>query len=51
LRVAVDKFVKLYNQEWRIERLGFLCPKQARENYLTGLAKCASPLERMKKCA
>jgi transposase InsO family protein len=41
LKVAVDKFVKLYNQEWRIERLGFLCPKQARENYLTGLAKCA----------
>jgi len=24
LRVAVDKFVELYNQEWRIERLGFI---------------------------
>jgi len=23
------------------ERMGFLCPKQARENHLTGLAKCA----------
>jgi len=41
LKVAVDKFIKLYNQEWRIERLGFLSPKQARENYFTGLAKCA----------
>ena len=41
LRVAVDKFVLLYNREWRIERLGFLSPKQARESYLTGLAKCA----------
>jgi len=28
-------------EQGRIESLGFLCPKQARENYLTGLAKCA----------
>jgi len=35
------KLVELYNREWRIERLGFLSPKQARENFLTGLAKCA----------
>jgi hypothetical protein len=41
LRVAVDKFVKRYNQEGRIESLGFLSPKQAWENYFTGLAKCA----------
>ena len=41
LREAVDKFVELYNGEWRIERLGFLSPNQARESYLTGLAKCA----------
>ena len=41
LREAVDKFVELYNGEWRIERLGFLSPNQARESYWTGLAKCA----------
>lgn len=41
LRQAVDKFVELYNREWRIERLGFLSPNQARESYLTGLTKCA----------
>jgi len=34
LRVAVDKFVELYNGESRIERLGFLSPKQARENVM-----------------
>ena len=38
LRVAVDKFVELYNAEWRIERLGFLSPSEARKNYLTRLA-------------
>lgn len=38
LRVAVDKFVELYNTEWRIERLGFLSPTEARKNYLTRLA-------------
>jgi len=38
LRTAVDKFVKLYNAEWRIERLGFLSPTEAREKYLTRLA-------------
>jgi len=41
LRTAVDKFAELYNAVWRIERMGFLIPKQARENFLTGLAKCA----------
>jgi len=35
LRVAVDKFVELYNAEWRIQRLGFLSPAEARKNYLT----------------
>jgi len=38
LRVAVDKFVELYNREWRIEWLGFISPKEARKNYLTRLA-------------
>lgn len=38
LRVAVDKFVEIYNAEWRIERLGFLSPTEARKNYLTRLA-------------
>jgi len=38
LRVAVDKFVDLYNREWRIERLGFLSPAEARKKYLTKLA-------------
>lgn len=39
LRVAVDKFVELYNREWRIERLGFLSPTEARKNYLTRTAE------------
>lgn len=38
LRTAVDKFVELYNREWRIERLGFLSPTEARKKYLTRLA-------------
>jgi len=38
LRTAVDKFVNLYNAEWRIERLGFVSPTEARKNYLTRLA-------------
>lgn len=38
LRTAVDKFVELYNTEWRIERLGFLSPSEARKNYLTRMA-------------
>jgi transposase InsO family protein len=35
LRKAVEEFVELYNREWRIERLGFLSPAEARKNYLT----------------
>jgi transposase InsO family protein len=31
----VEEFVELYNREWRIERLGFLSPAEARKNYLT----------------
>lgn len=38
LRVAVDKFVELYNREWRIERLGFLSPCEARKEFLTRMA-------------
>ena len=35
LRKAVEEFVELYNREWRIERLGFISPVEARKNYLT----------------
>lgn len=33
LREAVDVFVELYNRDWRIERLGFMSPSEARKNY------------------
>ncbi|MGH2571051.1 MAG: transposase [bacterium] len=31
LRQAVREFVELYNREWRLEKLGFLTPLEARE--------------------
>jgi len=37
----VDGMNKEDREQGGTERLGFLTPKQARENYLTGLAKCA----------
>ena len=33
LRQAVGAFVKLYNEHWRVEKLGFLTPREAREQY------------------
>jgi hypothetical protein len=37
----VDDMNKEDRGQGGTERLGFLSPKQARENYLAGLAKCA----------
>ena len=39
LRQAVGTFIIQYNQEWNVEKLGFISPKTARENY--GLLKAA----------
>ena len=33
LRQAVGTFVKVYNQHWRVEKLGFLTPCEARERH------------------
>jgi transposase InsO family protein len=33
LHQAVGAFVKLYNEHWRVEKLGFLTPREAREQY------------------
>lgn len=33
LRVAVDKFVEEYNTIWRLEKLGYQTPTEARNNY------------------
>lgn len=35
VRVVVSKFIKLYNEQWLIERLGLISPKKAREKFLT----------------
>ena len=33
VRDAVAAFVKLYNEQWRVEKLGFLTPNEARETW------------------
>jgi transposase InsO family protein len=33
LRAAVRRFIELYNQQWRIEKRGYLSPIEAREQY------------------
>ncbi len=33
VREAVAAFVKRYNEEWRLEKLGFLTPKEARAEF------------------
>ena len=38
LRTAVAAFVELYNDNWRIEKLGFLTPTEARLHYTRGVA-------------
>jgi len=38
VRAAVRDFVELYNDQWMIEKLGYLSPAQAREAYLYGVA-------------
>lgn len=35
---AVRKFVETYNREWRLERLGFMTPAEARSSYFAKLA-------------
>lgn len=37
-RRAVAAFVKRYNQQWRVEKIGFLTPREAREQYGRSLA-------------
>jgi transposase InsO family protein len=37
LRGAVRKFVKLYNDQWLVEKNGFLSPSQAREKWYAAL--------------
>jgi len=38
LRRAVAAFVELYNEHWRVEKLGFLTPAEARLDYARGAA-------------
>jgi len=38
VRQAVERFVDLYNGQWRIEKNGFLTPNEMRQKYLTKLA-------------
>ena len=38
VRAAVRAFVELYNDQWMIEKQGYLSPAQAREAYLYGVA-------------
>ncbi len=38
VRSAVRDFVELYNDQWMVEKLGYLSPAQAREAYLYGVA-------------
>ena len=33
VRVAVAKFVEIYNTTWRLEKLGYKTPMEAREEY------------------
>jgi transposase InsO family protein len=33
VRQAVAAFVQRYNDEWRVEKLGFLTPREAREQW------------------
>ena len=38
VRTAVAAFVETYNTEWRLEKLGFMTPREARETYDRALA-------------
>lgn len=42
VRRAVGKFVEDYNAEWRVEKNGFVSPKQAREAWFAALSKEAA---------
>ena len=33
VRTAVDEFVERYNQDWRLEKLAYRTPLEAREEY------------------
>lgn len=38
VRAAVAAFVETYNNEWRLEKLGFMTPREARETFEMALA-------------
>jgi len=38
VRAAVATFVDTYNAEWRLEKLGFRTPREARETYELAVA-------------
>ena len=38
VRAAVAAFVETYNYEWRLEKLGFMTPREAREQFGRALA-------------
>ena len=42
VRQAVGTFVELYNSEWRVEKNGFISPRQAREAWLAALKSKAA---------
>jgi transposase InsO family protein len=42
VRQAVGKFVEDYNAEWRVEKNGFVSPREAREAWFAALAKKAA---------
>lgn len=42
VRRAVGKFVEVYNAAWRVEKNGFVSPKEAREAWLADLSKEAA---------
>jgi putative transposase len=42
VRRAVGKFVENYNAQWRVEKNGFLSPRQARQAWFEALSQCAA---------
>ncbi len=42
VRQAVGAFVELYNAEWRVEKNGFVSPREARQAWLAALTKEAA---------
>jgi transposase InsO family protein len=42
VRRAVGKFVEDYNDQWRIEKSGFVSPRQARQEWFAALSQQAA---------